>query len=46
MYICTMYIRGGGKGDLRNIICRNVNTKKSIYYTILENEISLSKKEK
>ena len=38
-----MYIRGGWKGDLRNIICRNV---KYFCYTTLENEIALSKKRK
>ena len=29
--IVHMYIRGDGKGNLRNIIFRNVNTKKSIF---------------
>ena len=42
-----MYIRRGGKGDLRNIICRNVNTKRVTFLIQFEkNDLSLAKKER
>ena len=44
-----MYIRRGGKGDLRNIICRNVNTKRVtflIQFKKKKNDLSLAKTER
>lgn len=43
-----MYIRRGGKGDLRTIICRNVNTKRVTFLIQFKkkNDLSLAKKER
>jgi hypothetical protein len=43
-----MYIRRGGKGDLRNIICRNVNTKRVTFLIQFKkkSDLSLAKKER